>query len=75
MMSKEVFPSAVAQCISFKFLISENVKDAEILIRLGAQIDNETLSRIPVYDWSNLVKEGRTVVENLRRLRLLQGTL
>jgi hypothetical protein len=28
-----------------------------------------------VYDWSNLVKEGRTVVENLRRLRLLQGTL
>jgi len=55
-----VLPSAVAQSIVVKFLTNENVKPAEILTRLRAQLGDETLSRTQVYDWSKSFKEGRT---------------
>jgi len=58
-----VVPSAVAHCIIVKFLTNENVKPAEILMRLRAQFGDETLSRIQVYDWSKSFKEGRREVE------------
>jgi hypothetical protein len=48
------------------------VKPAEIPMRLRAQFGDEPLSRTQVYDWSNSFKEGRTEVENMRRLHLLQ---
>jgi hypothetical protein len=51
------------------------VKPAEILKRLRVQSDDEILSRIHVYDWNKSFKEGRTQVEKMRRLRLLQGKL
>jgi hypothetical protein len=41
--SEQVVPSAVAQCI-VKFLTSEDMKAAEILIRLSAHFDDEMLS-------------------------------
>jgi hypothetical protein len=36
-MREQVVPSAVAQCIIVKFLTNENVKPAEILIKLREQ--------------------------------------
>jgi hypothetical protein len=38
-MNEQVVPMAVAQRIIVKFLTNENVKSAEILIRLRAQFD------------------------------------
>jgi len=67
-----VVPSAVAQRIIVKFLTNENVKPAEILMRLTAQFDDEALSRTQTYDWSRPFKEGRTEVENMRRRHFLQ---
>jgi len=63
--------SAVVQRLVVKFPANENEKSAEILMRLRAQFGNE--GRTQMYDWSNSCKEGRTEVENLRRLRLLWG--
>jgi hypothetical protein len=71
----KLVPSVVAQRIVVKFLTNENVKSAEILKSLREQFDDETLSRIEVYDWSKSFKEGRTEIENLRRLHPLQGNL
>jgi hypothetical protein len=51
------------------------VKPAEIVMRLRAQFDDETLSRTQVYGWSKSFKVDRTEVENMRRLHLLQGKL
>jgi hypothetical protein len=68
-------PFAVAQRIILKFLTNENVKPAEILMRLRAQFDDETLLGIQGYNWSKSLKEGRTEVENMRRLHLLEGKL
>jgi hypothetical protein len=48
-MSEQVVPSAVAQRIVVKFLTNENVKPAEILMRLRAQFGDETLSRTQMY--------------------------
>jgi hypothetical protein len=50
LMSEQVIPSAVVECIIVKFLTGENVKCSEILMRLGAQFSNETLTRSQVYD-------------------------
>jgi hypothetical protein len=72
-MSEQVAPSAVAQRIIVKFLTNENVRLPYILMRLRAQFDDEKLSRIHVYDWSKLFKEGRRKVDNMRRLQHLQG--
>jgi hypothetical protein len=74
-MSEQVVPSAVVQSITFKFLTNGNVKSAKILIRLRAQIGNETFSRTPVHDSRKSFKDGRTEVENTRRLHILQGKL
>jgi len=74
-MSEQVFPSDVAHRISVKFLSNEKVKPAEILMRFRAQIGDETLSRTQAYEWSKSFKEGRTEVENMRRLHLLQGKI
>jgi len=63
--------SAVVQRLVVKFPANENEKSAEILKRLRAQFDDETLSRTQMYDWSKSFKEGQTEVENMRRLRLL----
>jgi hypothetical protein len=57
-MSEQVVPSAVAQRIVVKFLTNENVKPAEILIRLRTQLGDETLSRTLVYDWSKSLSEA-----------------
>jgi hypothetical protein len=61
-MNVQVIPSAVAQRIIVKFLTNKNVKPAEILKRLRAQIINGTLLRIRVHDWSKSFKEGQTEV-------------
>jgi hypothetical protein len=50
-----VVPSAVAQRIIVKSLTNLNVKTAQILKRLGAQIGHETLSSIQVYDCSKII--------------------
>jgi hypothetical protein len=65
MISDQVVPSAVAQCIIIKFLTNENVKPAEILIRLTAQLSDEMLSRTQEYDCSKLLKGGQTEVESM----------
>jgi hypothetical protein len=57
-MSEQVVPSAVAQCIMVTFLTNENVKPADILMRLRAQFGDETLSRTQVYDWSKSFKKA-----------------
>jgi hypothetical protein len=74
-MSEQVVPSAVAQRIIVKFLTNENVKLAEILMTFRAQFGDETLSRTQVYDCSKSFKDGRTEVQNMRRLHLLYGGL
>jgi hypothetical protein len=38
--------------------MNENLKPADILMRLGAQFGEEILSRTQVYDWSKSFKEG-----------------
>jgi hypothetical protein len=44
-MSEQVFPSAVVQHAVVKSVMNENVKPAEILMRLRAQCDEIMLSR------------------------------
>jgi hypothetical protein len=61
--------------IIVKFLINENLKRAEIFVKLRAQFDDETLSRTQVYNWSKSFKEGRAEIENVRRLHLPQEKL
>jgi histone-lysine N-methyltransferase SETMAR len=68
-MSVQGVSSAVAQRIIVKFLTTENVKPAEILMRLREQFGDETLSRTQVYDWSKSFKEGRTEVGNMPHVR------
>jgi hypothetical protein len=62
--SEQAVPLTVSQNIILKFLTSENVKPAEILMRLRAQFGDEMLSRTQVHDWSMSFKEGPTEVEN-----------
>jgi hypothetical protein len=64
-MSEQVIPLAVAHRIIVKFITKENVKPAEILIRLRVKFGNEIISRTRVYDWSKSFDEGRTKVENV----------
>jgi hypothetical protein len=52
--------TVVDETIIVKFLINENAKPAEMLMRLGAQFGDETLSRTLAYDCSKSFKEGRT---------------
>jgi hypothetical protein len=73
MMSGQVFPSAVVQHIVDKFLTNGKVKPDQILKRPRGQFDDETLSRTQAYGWSKSFKEGRTEVENMRKVCLLQG--
>lgn len=61
-MTEQVVLSAVAQCITIKFLTNKNVKPAENLSTCRAQFGDETLSRTKVYGWSTLFKEGSTDV-------------
>jgi hypothetical protein len=70
---QQVVPLDVEQCIIVKFLTNQNVKPAEILMRIRAQFDNETLPRTQLYDWSKSFKEGRTEVGNMVSLHLQQG--
>jgi hypothetical protein len=65
--------SCIAIVIIVKFLTNENMKPAEVLMRIREQFGDETLLRIQVYDWRKL--EGRTELENMRRLHLLQEKL
>jgi len=74
-MSEQVDPSTVAQRTIVKFLTSENVKPAEMLLRLRSRFGDETLSRTQVYDCNTSFKEGRTEVKNVGRLHILQGKL
>jgi len=75
-MGEQVVPSAVTHCIIVTFVTTENVKSPEILTTLRAQLNDEMLSRTQGYDWSNKsFKEGRTEVENMRRLHILQGKI
>jgi hypothetical protein len=59
--SEQVITSAVVQRIIFIFLINENVKPAEILMRLRAHFGEETLSRIQVYGIRHLNKARQIV--------------
>jgi hypothetical protein len=63
--SEQIVPLAAAQDVIVKFLTNENAKSAEILMRLRAQFDDETLLRTQVYDKSKSFKEGRTEIENM----------
>jgi hypothetical protein len=49
-MSEQVVPSAVAQRVIVKFVISKNVKPVKILKRLRAYFGDEKLSRTQAYD-------------------------
>jgi hypothetical protein len=71
--SEQVVPSTVAQHIIVKFLTNESVKPAEILLRLRAQFGDKMLSSTQMYERSKSFKEGRTEVENMRKLHILQG--
>jgi hypothetical protein len=59
-LSEQDVPSVAAQGIILKFLTNENVKLAEILMRLRAQFGGEILSRTQEYDWSKSFEEGLT---------------
>jgi len=61
-----VISLAVVQYIIVKFLTTENLKSAEILMKLRSQFRDEILSRTQVYDWSKSFKEGQTEVENMQ---------
>jgi hypothetical protein len=74
-MSEQVVPSGIVQRIITKSLTNENVKPAEISLRLRAQFGDETLSRTQMYDWSKSCKSNRKEVENMLRLYLVQGKL
>jgi hypothetical protein len=74
-MSGHVVASVVTKPIIVEFLTNEDVKPAEFLLELRAEFDYGTLPRIRVYKYSKSFKEGRTEVENERRLYLLQGML
>jgi hypothetical protein len=74
-MNEQVVLSAVAQRNILEFLTNESVKLTEILMRLRAQFGDEILLGTEVYDWSKSFKEGRTEVENMRRLHRLWGKL
>jgi uncharacterized membrane protein len=69
MMSEQVLPSAVAQCVIVRFVTNETVKPTDILSRLRAQFAGETLSRTQVYDWRKSFRESRTKVENMTHAR------
>jgi hypothetical protein len=74
--SEQVVYPAVAQLIIVTFLANENVKPPESLMGLRAQLGDETvLSRFQICEKSKSSKEGRTEVENMRRLHILQGKL
>jgi hypothetical protein len=74
-LSDQVVVSAVVQHISVKFLTTENMKPAGILIGCRAQFGDKTLSRTQVCEWSKSFKGGQTEAKNMQRLHLLLGTL
>jgi hypothetical protein len=49
-LTEQVVPSGVTQRTIVKFLTKERMKPAETLMRLRAEFDDETLSRIQMYD-------------------------
>jgi hypothetical protein len=53
------------QHITVKFLTNENMKPAEILMRLKPQFSDEIISRAQVYAWRKSFKEGWKEVENV----------
>jgi hypothetical protein len=74
-MSEQVVPSTVAQSIIVKFLISENLKPAEILTRLSERSSVITHSQAHRCMTGVIhLKEARQV-ENMRRLYYDQGFL
>jgi hypothetical protein len=72
-MNEQGFPLAVGQHIIVKCITSENVKSTEVPTKIRSEVGDETLSWAQECDWSKSFKECRTEVENMRRLRLLQG--
>jgi hypothetical protein len=56
-MSEQVVPAATAQLIIVKFLSNENVKPAEILMRLRAQFGDETLSGLSCMTGASHLKQ------------------
>ncbi|EFN75060.1 Putative uncharacterized protein FLJ37770, partial [Harpegnathos saltator] len=54
----------VAQRIIIRFLANEGVKPTEILTRLQAQFEDNTLSRTQAFDWTKKFRSGRNAVEN-----------
>jgi len=53
-LSDQVVPLVVVQHMIVKFLTNKNVKPAEILTRLRAQVSDETVSRTQVHLVSGL---------------------
>lgn len=63
-MSEQEVHTSIAQRIIIKFLAREGVKPSEILWRLTAQFEENTLSRTQVFDWHKHFTKGREKVEN-----------
>lgn len=63
-MSEQEARTSVVQHIIMKLLTQELLKPSEILCRLSAQFEDETLSRTQVYYWNKKILDGRYTVEN-----------
>jgi hypothetical protein len=50
-MAPDLFTPSVEQCGIIKSLVKEKVQPAEILLRLNAEYEKETLSHASVYDF------------------------
>jgi hypothetical protein len=73
MMSEHVVSSAVAQHV--KFILIENVKPAEILMKLRAQFGDEMLSRTQMYDWSRLFRKVQTKTKTTPSARKIMASV
>ncbi|XP_033222502.1 protein GVQW3-like [Belonocnema kinseyi] len=63
-MSVRQVPTVVAQPIVIRFLVREDVKNADIFLRLRNQFGSEWLSGAAVFKWAKAFKNGCENVEN-----------
>lgn len=62
-MSKHKLSIAIAESITIKLSTNENVEHIDISQRLSLQFRKDTLSKIQVHKWLNLLKNGCKVGE------------
>ena len=63
-MSEQKVSVSVEQRIMIKFLTAEGVQPSEISQRLEKQYGEACLSRIRVFEWCKIFREGRERMEN-----------